>query len=70
MRKMKNACNIWVQKYEKKRLLGRSKHKWEENIKWILMMQSEDVNWIQLSQNMVPVKTVGISQVLQKQEIS
>jgi hypothetical protein len=30
----------------------------------------EDVNWIQVSLDMDPVKTMGNSQILQKQEIS
>jgi hypothetical protein len=31
----KCACRILVGKPEGKRLLGRSMHRWEENIKWL-----------------------------------
>jgi hypothetical protein len=36
MGEMRNAYSISVEKPERKRPLGRPRHKWEENMKWIL----------------------------------
>ena len=41
-----------MEKYEGKRLLGRPRHRWEENIKMDLQeVRCEDTDWIELSQD-------------------
>jgi hypothetical protein len=48
----KNAYRILVEEPEGKRPLGRSRHKWMDNIKiYVREMQWGDVDWIDLTQD-------------------
>jgi hypothetical protein len=50
---MRNACRILVGKPEGKRLLGRPRHRWVENIKnGLREIGWNDMNWIELAQDM------------------
>jgi hypothetical protein len=49
---MRNSY-FFVGKPEGVRLLGRYKHRWEDNIKIDLEIGSEDVDWIHLAQDRV-----------------
>jgi hypothetical protein len=52
MREMINACNILVRKPEGKRSLGRSRSKWESNIRMDLReIVWEYVDWMHLTQD-------------------
>jgi hypothetical protein len=52
MENMKNANRILVGKPEGKRLLGRPRHRWEDNITMDLReIGLEVVDWIHLSQD-------------------
>jgi hypothetical protein len=54
MVQMRNAHKILVRKPEGKKLLGRSKCRWEDNIRMVLReIGCEDVDWIHLSQDRV-----------------
>jgi hypothetical protein len=47
MREMRNACKILVGKLERKKLVGRSRHRWKANITMIVMeIGSEGVEWM------------------------
>jgi hypothetical protein len=49
---MRNAYNILVGKHEGKRLLRRSRHRWEDNIRMDLRETGwQDVDWMHLDQN-------------------
>jgi len=41
----KNACNILIGKPEWKGPHWRSRCRWEDSVKWILMYGCEDVDW-------------------------
>jgi hypothetical protein len=43
MGEKRNACRMLVGKPERKRPLGRSRHRWEDNTKWILERWDEVV---------------------------
>jgi hypothetical protein len=52
MRGMRNACSILVGKPERKRALGRRRHRWKENIGMDLKeIVWEGVVWMQLTQD-------------------
>jgi hypothetical protein len=52
MGEMRNKYNILVGKPEEKRPLGRSKHRWEDNITMNLRETGwEDADWIHLAQD-------------------
>jgi hypothetical protein len=54
MREMRNAHNILVGKPERKRPLGRPRHKWEDNIRIDLReIGWEDVDWMHQAKNRV-----------------
>jgi len=49
---MRNASNILTRKPEGKRLVGRPRRRWEDNITMAVReMGWEDVDWIHLAQN-------------------
>jgi hypothetical protein len=49
---MKNAYKILVVKPDEKRPLGRSRRRWEDNIKiYLKEIVLEDVDWIHLAQD-------------------
>jgi len=59
MVQMRNAHKILVRKPEGKKLLGRSKCRWEDNIRMVLReIGCEDVDWIHLSQDRVKWQAV------------
>jgi hypothetical protein len=48
----RGVYGVFVRKPEKKRLLGRSKHRWEDNIKMDLQeVEWEGIDWIGLAQD-------------------
>jgi hypothetical protein len=52
MEEMRNAYKILVGKPERKRILGRPKHRWEDNIRMDLKKTGrEGVDWIHLAQD-------------------
>jgi hypothetical protein len=52
MRKMRNAYRILIREPERKRPLGRPRHRWEDNIRMDLrQMGWEGVDWIHLAQD-------------------
>jgi hypothetical protein len=52
MGEMKNSCNILVGIPEGKRLLGRSTHRWRDNIRMVLKETGwEGMDWIHLAQD-------------------
>jgi len=52
MGERRGVCRVLVEKYEGKRLLGRPRHRWEENIKMDLQeVRCEGTDWIELSQD-------------------
>jgi hypothetical protein len=52
MARMKSAYKSLVGKSEEKRPLGRSRHRWEDNIKMELKeIGCENENWILIAQN-------------------
>jgi hypothetical protein len=52
MGKMRNAYKILVRKPDGKRPLGRSRHRWEDNIRVDLReIGWKDVDWIHLAQD-------------------
>jgi len=52
MGEMRNACNTSVRKPEGKRPLGRSRHRWEDNIRMDLKeIGCEGVGWVHLVQD-------------------
>jgi hypothetical protein len=48
---MRNAYNIWVEKPEGKRPLGRSRRRWEDILMDLREIGWENVNWIVLGQD-------------------
>jgi hypothetical protein len=53
MGEKRNACRIFVGKPEEKRLLGRPRRRWVDNIKIDLReIGWDDVDWIDLAQDM------------------
>jgi hypothetical protein len=56
---MRNAFKILVENPEEKRQLGRSRRRWEDNIKMDLReIGLEDVYWIHLAQNRLQWRTL------------
>jgi hypothetical protein len=52
MGEVRNACNILVGKPERKRPLGRPRHRWEDNIRMDLRGVSwEGVDWMRLAKD-------------------
>jgi hypothetical protein len=52
MRKMRNACRILTREMERKRSLGRHRHRWEDKIRMDLReMGWEVLDWIHLAQD-------------------
>jgi fatty-acid desaturase len=52
MGEMRNAYNILVGKLERKRPLGRSRHRWEDDIRMdVREIWWEGVDWMLLTQN-------------------
>jgi hypothetical protein len=59
MEEMRNAYSILVGKPEGKRSLGRSGHRWEDNIRMDLReVVEESVNWVHLAQDNDQFRTV------------
>jgi hypothetical protein len=51
MGKMRNAYNIWVEKTEVRRPLGRPRRKWEDNMRIDIWETGRGVNEIHLPQD-------------------
>jgi len=52
MGEMRNAYNVFVEKSEGKRQLGRPRHRWEDNIRMDLReIGWERMDWIHLAQD-------------------
>jgi len=49
MGEKKGAYRALVGKPEGKRPLGRHRHRWKVNIKWICKTSDEDMNWVELA---------------------
>jgi hypothetical protein len=51
MGERRGAHRIFVGKFEVKGPLGRSRHTWDDNIKWIFKKWDGGVDWIDLAQD-------------------
>jgi len=62
MEQRRGVCRVLVGKPEGKRLLGRLRHRWENNIKMNLQeVRCEDINWIDLAQDRDRLRTLVIA---------
>ena len=52
MRESRGACRVLVEKLERKRLLGRPRRRWEDNIQMDLQEEGcGGMDWIELAQD-------------------
>jgi hypothetical protein len=57
-----NACGVFVRKLDGKRLLGRPRHRWEDNIKKNLEKQDDVADWINLVQDKAQCRLLSINE--------